>query len=184
VRTFNTQGNKNRIRRFEAAGRDLSGEYGKALESLRLIRYRKKKLKNAADTRLLYYCARTGDLPAAEALLPACEARIAEAMGDGRAFALHAQGLYRLETGDLQKARDLLEDALNSAQRNGTLQGIRFDLARLEEKEGDAAKASEYYKQAAATGAKTWMGQEAARRAEALETGVHEQDVSQQSGQV
>lgn len=168
VRTFNMQGDKNRVSRLEAAGHSLLGEYGKAGESTRAIRYKNKKLKNKADTALAYYSARKGNLPAAEALLPGCEARLAEASGDGRAAALHTLGLYALESGDLQKARERLEEALRSAQRNGTLQGVRFDLARLEEKEGDIEKAVEQLKQAAALGAKTWLGQEAARRAEAL----------------
>lgn len=81
----------------------------------------------------------------------------------------HAVGLHYLESGEANKARWFLSATLRQPHSHWVRLSVSFDLARLEEREGNAETAIELYKQAAALGPKTWMGQEAARRAEALE---------------
>jgi tetratricopeptide (TPR) repeat protein len=84
---------------------------------------------------------------------------------------LHLVALFYLESNERNRARWFFQKALELPTSKWASLALRYDLARLEEKEGDAGKALEHYRQAAELGPKTWMGQEAARRAEALGSG-------------
>lgn len=81
----------------------------------------------------------------------------------------HATALYYLKRKDFAKARAFLYGAMKQPLNNFTLMNICYDIARLEEEQGNVIESIENYKQAAAIGPKTWLGQEAAKRLAALE---------------
>lgn len=172
IKTFNNQAKMNGVRRYEAARRELLGEYGKALEEALAVTYGKGGRPAAASARLARYYTRSGNLKAAEELLPSCEAALAGASGDAKAALLHSLGIYKLETGSIREVGELFIEAERLEKTNLTAMNIHFDRARLAEKEGSRNDAIEHYKQAAGIGPKTWIGRESAKRAAELSSGI------------
>jgi tetratricopeptide (TPR) repeat protein len=150
---------------------DLKGEYQNALKEYLNIKngLYSKKIKLG----LLYFYLRCCQIDNAKEIVRNIQMKLKYTTQQDVAF-LHTAGLYYLEIGEMEKARECLSMAFKKeAQiRNGQFKIARlncaFDLARLDEKEGSIQEAIEHYRQAAALGPKTWIGQESARRAEAL----------------
>lgn len=150
---------------------DLQGDYPKAL-------YEAKQVKTAIILRqiklnLVYFYLRCGQVENARSISQKLFINMrSKTVRD--ASNLHTAGLYYLESEELSKAQDYfllassIEASANNGQRKITRLNCEYDLARLEEKQSNLEKAAEHYRQAAGIGPKTWMGQESARRAEAL----------------
>lgn len=78
-------------------------------------------------------------------------------------------GAYFTASGDIEKAVFHLAQAQLLASFRLEHMGNHYDLAQLAEKQGNMAVAAAHFRSAADLGPKTWFGQEAARRASALE---------------
>lgn len=146
---------------------DLKGEYPEALKD-----YLAKKPANTVPGSrldLAYYYLRCGMLDDARAIVQPLEPDVVKKQGL-RSARLHTLGLYYLELGYLEKAKQLLlvSSYLEEASLGGRVKIARlncsYDLACLYEKEGNKDQAIAQYRNAAALGPKTWLGQESARR--------------------
>lgn len=150
---------------------DLKGDYTEALNQF--LPRKAAHISRRNKIRLVYFYLRCGMLDDAHSIIQPLETKL-EKLTSNDPVQLHTAGLYYLETGNLKKAKEYLIVAI-FLEKNAPLGSSRisrlncaYDLARLEEKEGNLEKAIEHYQQAAAIGPKAWLGQEAARRAEAL----------------
>lgn len=149
---------------FESARLDLLGEYQKALECSLKKKFKQPKMQLAVNAGLCYYYARLGDMAAAESYLPFCEELLKTAKGKVKASCLHTMGYYCLIKRDYLASRRYFNETIQMDKTNYTLLNTCFDLACLEEIEGNNDKAIELFKKTAALGPKTWMGQKAARK--------------------
>lgn len=148
----------------------LQGDYDNALKAWEEIPALNQKYANSKLCGRAMILVRMGNLEEAEKSLQ----KIVEIESSDRAMSAsccRVLGAYYTSIGDTEEARTLLDKAMKSAKYNTEKMGLFFDLARLEEKSAHDDKAAEYYRQAAEIGPKTWLGQQSARKAEALAAG-------------
>lgn len=79
---------------------------------------------------------------------------------------LYLQSLLHMERGDIAEAKKIY--GIHSFSKPIHEMNMRFDRGRLEEVQGNYSGAIAEYQKVASFGLKTWLGQEAARRAQAL----------------
>lgn len=150
---------------------DLRGQYHEAV--IELANRKVNNLTLRYKLSLVYFYLRCGMVENARTLYEQIKPFLSPTIFHSSAHT-HTIGLYHLETVDAENARKYfaasayLEETALVGKKKIAKMNCEYDLARLEEKEGNFNKAIDHYRQASAIGPKTWMGQEAARRVVAL----------------
>lgn len=154
---------------FESVRLDMIGDFSTALELCESMPAFTRASRDIKEFRLMHFYLRIGELGKATGSI----GKIRK-LSDNKSYKYYyilLLGSYYLEMGFYNLAQQFLTEASEHAKSKRTKLEVCFALARLYEKESNIEKARSLYEQAAALGPKTWMGHEAARRAEALDQG-------------
>ncbi len=146
----------------------LLGNHEKALEAWKSLPTPNDLLRNAKDCGLMQLLVRAGQVEEAEQYLEDVQ-RMIMSNEKMAAICMRAVGAFYAAKGDGGAGREYLAQAYSRARYSSEKMGILFDFGVLTEKIGKQEEAIDYYCQAAGLAPKTWLGQEAARRAKALQ---------------
>ncbi len=153
---------------YETIYYNLLGDHEKALEAWKALPTPNELLRNSKECGLMQRLIRVGRVDEATLHLENAQ-RIMKSDKRLESGCLRVLGSYYAAKGDGEAGGEYLSQAYARAKYRSEKISILYDLGVLAEKLGNQNEAIDYYCQAAGLGPQAWLGQEAARRAEALQ---------------